>query len=495
MRKENVVKELVRTLLPRFIIVVLGSLGMAVSCALAFGETSAEPAGSDVFVTPREAVLREKPSPGARIVGKLPQGTRLKLVAAREKYLKVESPTAAAPPVWVAREVTVVFAPGEAATQDMVVVGRSFGRTDANRRLAACLLQRAAERLREAKTPDPGVEVLLGETVEGLVARPGPYPAGLGIVEEAGPAARARYDGSAFQRAAEILAKEPAPARARTREQTRAGLLRTQYPTRSTTYQALLQESAAWLELVESAEDPDVLSSTADRAGAASLALGRYLLALGKIEDVGKLRDRLYADGQRVAGLCGERIDGRRLISRAAVLGAMRGNGTPSFPQEARIGDGSRWRMARIEGKLGALQLVVESQAGATREAQARKAAVPILPVPGSLRISPDGRSVAWIEISAPSRLVPVMTSLERDEPSREIAFLSSGRPLRDRELGHVVSSLSGFSKDGQRLGLVIEAWNETPGPAPRYSVVSVATGELLFETSEDMKSYQRLLR
>ena len=87
------------------------------------------------------------------------------------------------------------------------------------------------------------------------------------------------------------------------------------------------------------------------------------------------------------------------------------------------------------------------------------------------------------------------MTSLERDEEAREVAFLSTGRPLRDRELAHVVSSLSGFSGDGQRLGLVIEAWNETPGPSPRYSVVSVATGELLFETSEDMKSYQRLLR
>ena len=156
---------------------------------------------------------------------------------------------------------------------------------------------------------------------------------------------------------------------------------------------------------------------------------------------------------------------------------------------------GSRQRLVRIDGKLGALQLVVETQAGATRDVQVRKAAIPILPVPGSLRVSPDGRSVAWIEVSAPARLVPVMTSLERDEEAREIAFLSTGRPLRDRELAHVVSSLSGFSKDGQRLGLVIEAWNDTPGPAPRYSVVSVATGELLFETSEDMKGYQRLLR
>ena len=72
---------------------------------------------------------------------------------------------------------------------------------------------------------------------------------------------------------------------------------------------------------------------------------------------------------------------------------------------------------------------------------------------------------------------------------------MSSGRPLRDRALAHVVASLDGFSKDGQRLGLTIDAWNETPGPAPRYSVVSVATGELLFETSKDIKSFRRLLQ
>jgi hypothetical protein len=119
---------------------------------------------------------------------------------------------------------------------------------------------------------------------------------------------------------------------------------------------------------------------------------------------------------------------------------------------------------------------------------------VPVLPVPGSLRVSPDGRSAAWVEVSGPSTLLPVIVSLEKDEPAREIAFLSSGRPLRDRTLSHVLSSLAGYSKDGQRLGLSIQAWNETPGPEPRLSVVSAATGELLFETSRDEKSFRRLL-
>ncbi len=488
-------RDLVRALLPRFLFAILASVGFAVSCALAFGESPAEPAGSDVFVTPREALLRERPSPNGRVLARLPQGTRLSLVAPRERYLKVEPPGGA--PGWIAREVTVLFPPGEAATREMVVVGRRFAGNDTGRRIAVALLLRASERLREAKTPDPDVEVELGEASEGLAGRAaGPYPAGSGIVEETSAAGtRGRYDGSAFRRAAELLGRDAAPERAATRERAAAGLLRTQYAVRSASYPALLQESSAWLELVERSNDPGVLASAAERAGSSSLALGRFLLALGKTEDIGRLRDRLYAAGKRVGEIAPDAVAGRRLVSRAAVLGAMRGNGSASFPQEASIGGGSRQRLVRIGGKLGALQLTVETQAGATRDVRTHRVTVPILPVPGSLRISPDGRSVAWIEVLSSSRLVPVMTSLERDEEAREVAFLSTGRPLRDRELAHVVSSLSGFSGDGQRLGLVIEAWNETPGPSPRYSVVSVATGELLFETSEDMKSYQRLLR
>ena len=183
-------KEFARIFVPRFALAILLSLGFALSCAVAHGEVPMEPAGSDVFVTPREALLREKASPRGRILAKLPQGTRLKLLDARDRYLKVEAPGPSEG--WIAREVTVVFVPGEAATQDMVVVGRSFGKTDANRRLAACILLRASERLREAKTPDPDVEVLLGETVEGVVAAGAPYPAALCIAETAGPGGHAR---------------------------------------------------------------------------------------------------------------------------------------------------------------------------------------------------------------------------------------------------------------------------------------------------------------
>jgi hypothetical protein len=152
-------------------------------------------------------------------------------------------------------------------------------------------------------------------------------------------------------------------------------------------------------------------------------------------------------------------------------------------------------RIVRIDGKLGALTLAVQSGVGSAKELPRRTVAVPVLPVPGSLHVSPDGKSAAWIEVAGPSTLMPVIASLTKDEPAREIAFLSDGRPLRDRSLSHVVGAISGYSADGTRLGLSISAWNDTPGPAPRLTVVSAATGELLFETSKDMRAFQRLLQ
>ena len=484
-------KELARTLLPRFALALLMSLGFAIACSVALGEEGADPGGSDVFTSPREALLREKPSPLGRVVGRLPQGTRLTLVEARPAYLRVNGG-------WISREVVVVFAPDSAATRELVTVGRTLSKTDAQRRLAAALLLRASERLREAKTPDPEVELLLGETAEGLGAVGGPFPAELGpeFVERPGPSGtRAWYGGAAFQRALDLLGKETSPECARLRERATAGLLRAQFPERSTNLTTLTRETSAWLTLAETAEDPGVLRSAAERAGVASLALGRYLLALGKADEIVKLQERVRFAGARVQSMVPAGTEGRRLNSRGVILRAMSGNGTSTFPQEARAAGPVRERTVRIEGKLGALQLVVETRVGNARDVSVRKAAVPILPVPGSLRIAPDGKAAAWVEVVGPSLLVPVIASLERDEPAREIAFLSDGRPLRDRSLAHCMASLAGYSSDGQRLGMEIEAWNDTPGPAPRYSVVSVATGELLFETSKDMKGFQRLLQ
>ena len=63
-------KELARILIPRFVLALLLSLGFAVACSVALGEEGVETPGSDVFSSPREALLREKPSPQGRVVGR-----------------------------------------------------------------------------------------------------------------------------------------------------------------------------------------------------------------------------------------------------------------------------------------------------------------------------------------------------------------------------------------------------------------------------------------
>jgi hypothetical protein len=472
---------------------------------LAEGQTPAEDTpGADLFVMPREAVLREKPKGNARVVGTLPAGTRLKLVAAGERYLQVEVPNPLQPggPAigYVAREVTAVFAEGAEGTRDLVTVGRTLARTDTYRRLAAAFLLRASERLKEANAPDPAVEVLLGETAEALATVEGvsSYPAGLAIMTRPdlpGGALRHFYRGDAFERALELTKGQSSGDLSGLRDRATAGLLRARYPMTSISLAGLWQETAAWLQVAESASDPAALVSAAERLGAASLVLGRYLLAAEKLDQIGTLETRIGPAGGRVSALLPNKTHGRKLISRSVILHAMRGDGTRSFPQEARVRVGPVERIVRIDGKLGALTLTSRTSVGSTSELPRRSAAIPVLPVPGSLRVSPDGKTAAWIEVVGPTTLMPVIASLTKDEPAREIAFLSDGRPLRDRSLAHVVGSISGYSGDGSRLGLSISAWNDTPGPTPRFTVVSVATGELLFETSKDMRAFQRLLQ
>jgi len=478
----------IRALLAGILAAAISGAAPGANAAAVSPTSGVEATGSDVFTTPRETHLREKPSATSRTLGRLAQGTRLSLLETRGELLKVEG--AGLPQGWIARGTAIVFAPGAGTTKDLLAVGRVFARNDGNRRLAAALLDRAAARLREAGTPDAEAEILAGETTETVAATGA--TAGIAVIEKTGSGKPPASAGASFERALELLARNP---NRELIERATAGRLRARYPSVSTTLPALIDETSAWLQLVETAGSPTVLRPAAERAGAASLALGRYLLALGKTRDLGALSGRLLSVGSRLQTLLPEPADGRRLSARARIIAAMRGDGSASFPQEARVVLGPKERTVRIEGKLGALQLTVETAVGGTRDLQARRAAIPLLPVPGSLRVSPDGKFVAWIEVVGPAMLVPVMTSLERDEPAREIAFLSGGRPLRDQALAHVVTSLSGFSKDGQRLGFAIEAWNDAPGPEPRNCVVSVVTGELLFETSRDLKSFQRLLQ
>jgi hypothetical protein len=455
--------------------------------------SAAEVEGADIFIVPREGLLREKARSDAKILGKLPMGTRLSLLQTGDRWLAAEMPDTRTVG-FVAREVTLVFAPGADGSLEMVTVGRALARSDVTRTLAVSLLSRAATRMREAGTPDARVELLLGETSEALAAGRGVFPAGVvsKVISSPGKSDASLYAGDAFEKAFALAAKDPNLALVR--ERAAAGRARLLYPETQATLTALWQETAAWLELTETGRDPSVLRSSGERLGASSMVLGRYLLATGRLEEMVKLEARLRAASEHLTSELPGRPDGRKLAARASLLTAMRGDGTRPFPQEMSVQTGPKITVVRIDGKLGALMLTSQANVGSTWTAIKASKAIPVLPVPGSLKVSPDGRSAAWIEITGPSTLLPVIVSLEKDEPAREVAFLSSGRPLRDRGLSHVVSSLTGFSKDGQRLGLSIQAWNETPGPEPRLSVVSAATGELLFETSRDEKSFRRLL-
>jgi hypothetical protein len=447
-----------------------------------------EAAGSDVFVTAREGLLRDKPSGAGRIVGKLPGGSRVRLLKPGEKYVGVEVEGGVG---FLSRESVCIFGTDDRATAELVAAGRVLSGSPHHRRVAVAFLLRASQRLRAGSPGIPALEVLLGETAEALASEGGPFPPGLEIARSPGPPPRWVYSGEAFRRAVALTARAGGDEMVCLRERAMAGAMRQQYPQTSVMLTELRGETAAWLSLVESVREPVALSSSAERLGSASLSLGRLLVATGRLQDLEIVRRRVLEMGARVRSvLPKEETAGRKLISRGAILAAMRGDATPSFPQEARAKLGPKEVVARIEGELGALSLTVETTGGG----KTRKAGIPVLPVPGSLRVSPDGRSAAWVEIAGPSKLLPVIASLDREEPAREIAFLSSGRPLRDRSLMHVVTSLSGYSRDGQRLGLSIEAWNDTPGPQPRYSVVAASTGRLLYETSTNRKRFERLL-
>jgi hypothetical protein len=464
-----------------------------------------EKRGADVFVTSRAALLRETAAPAGKVIARLPYAMRVTLLEGADAYLHVEIPPDSSAVAaggmrtgFLASETTAVFDPGAAGTADMVTVGRTLARNPTLRMLGAALLARGVERLRQAGTPDARAELSLAEAATALAAEGGPFPAGLPVAErgkEADGKPRYLYTGDAFQRVLDLTAKQDPKLVAPLRERALAGLLRSRFPQPSDSLTALWQEAAGWLELTETAQTPSVLRASAQRLGGAALPLGRYLVAAGKLEDLLKVTLRTRAAADRVTGMLPDLKEGAKLAARADILKAMRGDGTRSFPQESRVTVGGKQIAVRIDGDLARLKLLVQTSDGKRTTPFLIRSAVPVLPVPGSLRVSPDGRSAAWVELAHPSALLPVMASLEKDEPAREIAFLSSGRPLRDRALANVLSSVTGFSSDSRRLGLLILAWDETPGPGPRLSIVSAETGELLFETSKDTRQFRRMLQ
>lgn len=450
---------------------------------------------TDVFVTPRVGLLREAPRRDAKIVARAPFGTRLELLEEREGFLRVRlpekevatgpAPTFPSPPLgFLSTEAASVFPPGPKGSRELVAVGRFLAADPARRPLAATLLIRACDRLRAAGTPDAEAEVLLGKTAEALASGGGPFPAGLAFTRHSGPSGADRwvYDGMAFSEALGLL-RASEEADHTLLDRARAGALRAEFPATGTGLIALLREVSAFLDLAETAVEPHVLDDACERAGTASLALGRLLLAAGRCADLATLGHRLEEAADRAENVAPGRGAEPRLRASAQVLAAMRGNGAPAFPQEVVLGIGPEPLTVRIEGDLGALSLAVRP-AGPAKTFSTLPGITPILPVPGSLRLAPDGRAAAWLEVSGPSTVAAVVAHLDGTPEAFDLSLVAGGRPGRDRRRPNVVASLLGFSPDGERLALAIRAWDESAPEQSRLAVVSARTGALLVDAS-----------
>lgn len=470
---------------------------------LPFTPPSAEgPApGSDVFVVERAAPLRAAATGRAATVARLPEGTRLVLVGEAGGFLEValvETPedVACAPAAgtagFLAAEDGVPFPEGPDGTDAMLAVGRFLAASAQGRGAGTALLSRAAQRLALEGRPDAHAEVLLGEAAERLAATAATLPAGVGTVprRRAGEAPRRIYDGAAFSRALALLERDPA-APAPLLDRARAGRLRARYPDTGETLAELWEETAAWSALLSVASSPAVLPLAADRLGEAGLGLGRLLLASGRLDLHAQLQGRLEEAAALLAPRLPDRAAATRLEGRAALLRESRGDGTPPVPQRASWGQGPAPLGVSIEGAPGALDLVVTRAGGGS----ARRHGVPVLPVPGSLRLSPDGRVAAWLELSTPSTIAPAFVVLEGDGPAGDAALLAGGRPERDRRRGHLVTRLLAFSPDGERLGVALSAWDEVPPEAPRLAVIETASASLLVDASSMPGGRQRYRR
>jgi hypothetical protein len=462
---------------------------------------------TDVFVMPREAAIYERSSEKTGVVAVVSGGERLRETAISGRFLRVnrvldaEAGTDAASG-FILRDAVSVFPAGPRGTSELAAAGAALAGTSTHRTVGVAMLERASERLREEGTPDAAVEIRLGESAEALARQNGRWPPGVprtfrtcaathGAAGTAGAGRCATYSGDAFTRALALANAPNVQGLEWVRDRATAGLLRAKYPDTADTLTLLWQETADWLGLAETARDRDALEASTERLGASGLALGRYLLATGRLEQLDALRLRIISAAQKATSAAPGSRCGERLSGRAVILQAMRGDGSRPFPQEARSRIAGVENVVRVEGALGSLTLATRREGQGAPTPWASVPATPVLPVPGSLRVSRDGRYAAWIEVAGPARLVPVIARLDPPEPAREVALLSSGRPLRDRSREHVVAWLDDFSDDGTRFGFSILAWDEKPGPSVRRFVVSSTDARILFETSKQ-KGYRK---
>ena len=331
-----------------------------------------------------------------------------------------------------------LFPEGPSGSRNLVVVGLFLASDPSRLRLASSLLSRGTARLRKEGTPDPTAEVILGETLEELARRGIVPPDGARFVRRtdlAGTRTVDLYEGEAFRLALGSLPVDPDSDRDRElRERAAAGALRARFPFPETSLVGLWTETAAWLALVEESRTPSVVACGSRRLASAAPSLGRLLLAAGRTEELATLADRVWAASRRVRLDLPKDAAGRRLVLASSVLRRMRGDGSAPFPQEAWAGQGPAAPAARIEGEIGRLVLVhrTTSVGPAGPRTDSRTLYEPILPVPGSLRVSPDGRRATWLEVSGPVAVAEVAVRVTSVSLATGEPVIEASRPPRN---------------------------------------------------------------
>jgi len=340
-----------------------------------------------------------------------------------------------------------LFAEGPEGSRNLVVVGRYLAADDTRLSLAAALLARGVGRLRNERTPDPHAEVLLGEVAERLAPRNGAAPEGVGFTFafDTRTGRRVRfYDGEAFRRALGDIPQAAEAPLLEVRERAMAGALRARFPLPGVGLLAQWEETVLWLTFAEEVRSPRVAEGVSRKLEGSAPALARLLLAAGRREDLAALDRRLVDVSGRLEALEPSPAKARRLRDAARAVRRLCGNGGPSFPQEIWLTQGPAALVARIEGEIGTLTLVVASHPDAPAFLRARPRLVldsPLLPVPGSLALGADGQSVTWLEAMTPTSVVRVAARLD-----------GSGRvPVTDPGSRAVSSSLGKSSRPPRR--------------------------------------------
>jgi hypothetical protein len=339
-----------------------------------------------------------------------------------------------------------LFADGPEGRRNLVVVGRYLAADDTRLPLAAALLARGTARLRAEGTADAGAEVLLGEVAERLAPKGGAAPDGVVFVQVFDPKTGRRiraYDGAAFRRVLDDIPQDAEAPLAEVRERAMAGALRARFPVPGTSLLALWEETVLWLTFAERVKSPGVAEVVSRKLEAAAPSLARLLLAAGKRDDLAALDRRLGDAAERLEALEPSPAKARRLRDAARAVRRLRGDGGPSFPQEVWVTHGPAALVARIDGEIGALSLVAEPHASAPAALRAAPRAVldsPLLPVPGSLALGADGRTVTWLEAMTPTSVVRVAARLD-----------GSGRvPVADSARSTNYGSRAGSSSRGK---------------------------------------------